>query len=329
MSLLSPPRQDQSYRHEAFLWRESADFVAGLAPFIRDGLAEGEPVMVAVSLEHAAWLRDDLGTEADKVDFVDMYELGRNPARIIPAWQAFLDEHSGPGRPVRGVGEPIWPERNPDELAECQLHEALLNVAVDPELPFWLICPYDAARLPAAVVEEAHRSHPVIVEAGSYQGSPRYGGRAHVESLFAAPLPEPAERIGELPYDSGSLDRLFSFVAFEAYALGLPVDQATDLATAVQQIARTSLERGARPGHVRVWDQAHAVVCEVADEVEVDDVLLGRRPLPTAQHDGLWLANQLCDLVQLRSGPGGTTVRAQTWKRLPGRWYSSGHEGLS
>jgi hypothetical protein len=26
---------------------------------------------------------------------------------------------------------------------------------------------------------------------------------------------------------------------------------------------------------------------------------------------GLWLANQLCDLVQIRSGAGGTRVRLQ------------------
>src|SRR5580700_10418626 len=30
---------------------------------------------------------------------------------------------------LRGIGEPIHPERSPSELAECQLHEALLNVA--------------------------------------------------------------------------------------------------------------------------------------------------------------------------------------------------------
>jgi hypothetical protein len=28
---------------------------------------------------------------------------------------------------------------------------------------------------------------------------------------------------------------------------------------------------------------------------------------------GLYLVQQLCDLVQLRTGPGGTTVRVSTW----------------
>jgi hypothetical protein len=56
----------------------------------------------------------------------------------------------------------------------------MLNIAIDPDTPFWLICPYDAVTLSPAVVEEAHRSHPVIVDAASYHGSAHYSGRAQV-----------------------------------------------------------------------------------------------------------------------------------------------------
>ena len=64
------------------------------------------------------------------------------PPESFPPGRSSWTHHAG--RPVRGIGEPIWPGRRPEELLECQLHEALLNVAVDPEVPFWLICPYDA-----------------------------------------------------------------------------------------------------------------------------------------------------------------------------------------
>ena len=57
-----------------------------------------------------------------------------DPARLIPAWQWFLDTRSSPCRPVRGIGEPIWPGRRSEEILESQLHEALLNIAVDPDL---------------------------------------------------------------------------------------------------------------------------------------------------------------------------------------------------
>ena len=73
----APARSRQSYRHEAFLWRDAAEFVDGLVPFIEDGLAAGEPVLVALVPEHAEWLRDRLAaSEAARVHFVDMAETG-------------------------------------------------------------------------------------------------------------------------------------------------------------------------------------------------------------------------------------------------------------
>ena len=68
-----------------------------------------------------------------------------------------------------------------------------------PGSPLWLICPYDADTLSPAVVEEAHRSHPVIVEAGTHRGSAHYAGRAHVDALFAAELSRPSGHSLERP----------------------------------------------------------------------------------------------------------------------------------
>jgi hypothetical protein len=62
--------------------------------FIRDGLEAGEPVMVAVSALHTEWLREALDGQAD-VEFVDIEELGRNRAQIIPAWQQFVNTKVG------------------------------------------------------------------------------------------------------------------------------------------------------------------------------------------------------------------------------------------
>jgi len=175
----SPPRSQQSYRHEALLWNDATEYTSFLTPFIEEGIAAGEPVMVAVLRPHATWLRDALGSSAGKVRFVDMARLGRNPARIIPGWQQFLTEHAAEGRPLRGIGEPIWSGRRPEELVECQLHEALLNVAVDPETPFWLICPYPLHGLDDAVIAEAYRSHPAVILQSAYQGNKHYAGRSH------------------------------------------------------------------------------------------------------------------------------------------------------
>ena len=123
------------------------------------------------------------------MQFVDMAEIGHNPARIIPAWRDFVDERGAGGQPVRGIGEPIWSGRRAAEVTECQVHEALLNLAVDPHTPLWLLCPYDVEALAPDVVTEAHRSHPVLVDVEDYRGSTLYGGSHHVETVFEAPLP--------------------------------------------------------------------------------------------------------------------------------------------
>jgi len=82
----------------------------------------------------------------------------------------------------------------------------------------------------------------------------------------------------------------------------------------VHRLAASSVRRGSSGGTVRLWDQPDAVVCEVADDTVVHDLLLGRRIPFEEEHDALWVANQLCDLVQLRSTEAGTAVRVHTWK---------------
>jgi MEDS: MEthanogen/methylotroph, DcmR Sensory domain len=314
MPQVAPPRSQQSYRHEAFMWRDADDYSSVLTPFVEDGLAAGEAVMVAVVRRHANWLRESLGSQSRKVKFVDMAKLGRNPARIIPAWQKFVDQHSGYGRPVRGIGEPIWAGRRPEEILECQLHEALLNVAVDPKIPLWLICPYDLAGLDPSVIKEAHRSHPAIMDGDRYHGNSQYGGAAHVEAMFSTELPELSPEPAEYSFTTESVDRVFNIVTLEAYGAGLWSDKVTDLAATSRRLASCSLRRGATDGIIRIWDLPYALICEVSDGTIIDDLLAGRRALLTNDRDGLSSANRKCDLVQLRSTAAGTTVRLHMWK---------------
>jgi len=152
------------FRHEALLYAGEAEFVGRASAFIRDGLDVGEPVLVVVGTDKIAALRDDLGDRAAEVRFADMLDVGANPARIIPAWQAFVDEHGGEERPVRGIGEPIWSGRSADELAECERHEALLNLAFVDAPAWWLLCPYDTQSLPSRVLDEARRNHPSVCD---------------------------------------------------------------------------------------------------------------------------------------------------------------------
>src|SRR3954465_7278795 len=114
-------RSAAGFRHEALVYDGCDELLSRVVPFVRDGVAHGEPVMVAMTAAKLAALRAALGDDADHVRFADMSHIGRNPGCIIPAWQRFPDAAPA-GSPARGIGEPIWAERTGDELIECQLH---------------------------------------------------------------------------------------------------------------------------------------------------------------------------------------------------------------
>jgi hypothetical protein len=306
-----------SYRHEALFYRDIDEFVELLMPWIRDGLEHDQPVMVAVAGDRLYALTAALGVAAARVSFVDMAKLGRNPANIIPAWLEFVAAHSAEGRPIRGIGELIWAARPHTELVESQLHEGLLNLAVSPDVPLWLICPYDVVALPEAVIREAHRSHPVLVESDSYRGSTSYGGAHYVRELFGTPFPEPEATIGTVHFTLADVSGVQEQVGAAAICVGVPPKRAGELAWTALQLATDSLWRAGGRGTVRYWNDSESFVVEISDEGVVADPLVGRRPAVDVpvERRSLERANAVSDLVQIRSGSLGTAVRVHT-KRL-------------
>jgi anti-sigma regulatory factor (Ser/Thr protein kinase) len=259
-------------------------------------------------------LRDELGAEARKVTFLDMEAVGRNPARIIPAWREFVDASSDHSR-LRGVGEPIWAGRREAELVECQLHESLLNVAFD-DGPAWrLVCPYDMDSLPDTVVREAMRTHPVVwpESDGRVVG---YEGHAHASAFFSEPLPTSPGQVDVIDFRHDDLAGLRSVVERLGARAGIGPDAVDDVTLAAHELATNSLVHGGGHGSMLVWTQPDAFVVEVRDSGRIRDPLVGRElSSATDEHGrGLWMANQLCDLVQVRSTTAGTAVRLHVWR---------------
>ena len=317
-------RAHRGYRHEALFYRGQQGFLDAVVPFIRDGIERGQPVLVAVIAPRIAALRAALGSGADEVHFIDMAELGRNPARIIPAWREFIEGHSvtdplDPERrvvhPIRGVGEPVWLGRRHSEIEECQFHEALLNLAISPDTPLWLVCPYDAEALGADLIDEAHRSHPAIIESDSYRGSTTYGGAYHVGSLFGLDLRPPAGPVRNLVVNGNDGHQVADWVRRWAEASGLSGQRAGRLATALRTITQASVTGPGQSEVLQLWQDGSALICQIHDPGHVQDPMIGRHSdgQDTPRGRALHIANDLCDLVQVRSGPGGTTVRVHTW----------------
>lgn len=312
---IDPTTAVPGFRHDALLYAGAEQFVQRTAAFVRDALDHDEPILVAVIEPRRSLLRDELGQDAEHVEFLDMWDIGRNPARIIPAWQQWVERHQSAGRGFRGIGEPIWSTRGPHELIECQIHEQLLNTAFDGGPGWWLLCPYDTEALPEPVITRAHDTHPGILDGEAHQHSTRYPHHElSVDSMFAMPLSDPGQAQVRCQSSFGfqDLTALRTEVGTSARALGLPPARATDLVLAVNELATNSIRHGGGHGTLRLWLEQDEVVCEVRDRGLIDDPLTGRRrPRPDRPGGaGLWLANQLCDLVQIRSTrETGTVVR--------------------
>jgi anti-sigma regulatory factor (Ser/Thr protein kinase) len=304
-------RTERSFRHEALLYAGDDGFVDATLPFIRAAVAQDEPILVVVGAAKIDRLRAELGDHAGRAVFEDMAGVGANPARIIPAWREFVDRHAGPGRRLRGIGEPVWADRTAAELVECQRHECLLNLAFADVAGFWLVCPYDTAALDPAVIERVDDSHPMLVQDGAARTSRAYLGGAAIAAPFAEPLPDPPPGAGEVAFDGDTLFGLRGLVAARAGEAGLDELRTGDLVLAVHELATNSVRHGGGHGVLRVWADAEAVICEVRDAGRIEHPMAGRQR-PTADQlggHGLWLINQLCDLVQIRSLATGGVVR--------------------
>jgi anti-sigma regulatory factor (Ser/Thr protein kinase) len=126
-----------------------------------------------------------------------------------------------------------------------------------------------------------------------------------------APLPDPPPLVEETAFILGDLRTVRAVVAGAARGWGLPEARVADLILATGEVAANSVRHGGGHGTMRVWYDRDAAVCEIRDAGYIDKPLAGREPPQGggAGGYGLWLANQVCDLVQVRSSPAGTTIR--------------------
>ncbi len=209
---------------------------------------------------------------------------------------------------MRGIGEPVWAARTPVALEECQRHEALLNMAFAPEPSWSLLCPYDAGSLGDEIIEKVASSHPHVCREGRLEASAAFDP---APDCFAGALPPPTATPETLSFGLEELGEVRRRVAAAAEAAGMDALAVADLVTATSELAANSVMHGGGSGMLRLWQEEGRLLAEVEDRGRIEEPLVGRLRPEISQEGGrgLWLANQLCDLVQIRSGDAGTTVR--------------------
>jgi anti-sigma regulatory factor (Ser/Thr protein kinase) len=301
---------EDSFHHEALFYSGAREFLQATLPFIAQAIDGGEAVLVVVAEARAALLREALGDHAERVRFLGFDELGRNPARLIPAWRKLVEEHAAETGSVRVIDEAVRPGLSAAELEECHRHEALLDEAFAGGPSWRLLCPYDLDSLEAEEIGTARSMHRTLLHEGT---SRRNGGFRHrAPGPFEGALPSPPAEREELAFTARGLGAVRALVARNGERAGLPASSREDLVLAVNELVTNSVQYGGGGGTLRVWREPGAVVCEAGDRGLIRDPLVGRVAPPVDQYGGrgLWLANHLCDLVQIRSSLDGTVVRA-------------------
>jgi len=293
------------YSHEAIFYRDRGELVAAAGRFVAAAVAEGEPVLVAVPGSSIDCLRAAAPGDADGVEFMDISSVARNPGRLLPTVTTWLREH---GQQGRVFGETVWPGRSPREVIEAMRHEALLELAfADADVK--LMCAYDG-RLNGVVRSGVERTHRHLHDGQTRRPSDRYMDPllALSASEWSLPSPPRSAVTYRIEVDLAPLRQ-----AVRAYARDAGMDdaRATDLVIAVNEACANALVHGRSPATLRIWRENDGVVCEVTSRGRLEDPLAGRRrPNPDcATGRGLWLINELCDLVELHAGERDTAVR--------------------
>ncbi|MGW0250573.1 anti-sigma factor RsbA family regulatory protein [Nocardia goodfellowii] len=304
---MSAPAASEAFVHPALFYRTAEEYTQQTVAFLREGMAAGEPLAVAVPGPNLELIRRGMGSAAEDIVFLDMTEAGRNPGRIIPkVLRGFADAH--PQGRVRIIGEPIWAGRSVTEYPACAQHEALINAAFEGR-PVTILCPYDETHLDAAVLADARVTHPTLISGGHGQSSDAYDWQS-VVARYNEPL-SPAPNAAVFSFGEAELREVRYFAVEQAGRLGLTGTRLQDAELAVGELTTNSVVHGGGSGTLAIWAEQGQVVCDIRDGGRLTDPLAGRKPPEPGQMGGrgLILVNYMADLVRVHTSAEGTTIR--------------------
>ena len=311
------PAPGPRYVHDALFYSSPDELAAATVPFVEEGLAAGDAVVVIASPATADVVRTAVDDDRVRVLAWTEAYARRTPAAVT-AFRRLADEFTATGaRRVRVVGETDFGCTEREQL-EWQRYEAVVNHALA-DWPLWGLCLFDTTRLPEPVLESVTRTHPTVVVAGrSRTPNPRFVDPAAYLRGLPVPVEPLQDGVPRLAVDDVSDPiALRHVVAAELAAVGGVREVVEDFLLAVDETTSNAIRHGAPPVGLRLWTSADRVVCAVTDHGPgLDTPFAGYGPAHGEDLSrggmGVWLARQLCDHVDISCGPDGVTVRLTT-----------------
>jgi CheY-like chemotaxis protein len=182
-------------RHEALVHSSADELAAGTLPFVRQGLTRGDRLLVVLDDDSRAVLRRALGNDAAQIEFADAGAWYQSPEHAFQQYSRYVEDHLERGAPrVRVVAEVIWPASSATaDVAGWKRYEAGISVAMA-SVPVSFICAYNSLTLPAGIITDAQRTHPVSRTAEGARPSAHYSQPEAFVRDLERDVPGPAPR---------------------------------------------------------------------------------------------------------------------------------------
>ena len=302
-TMASPRARANELVHQAFIYASPEDFVAGMAPFVREGLERGDVVFAAAHRPNVEALREELGEDSEFVQLHDTTEWCVRPYERLQAFLSLVDELPE-GTTLRAMGEPVWAGSDA-VIRQWARYESIINLALA-HAPMRFICLYDGAALPDDTLAHAAHTHPEqVLSAGGTVPCSAFVPPAEFVPGSAAAQPQGLE---QLPLDGPSLRRTLTAQALDA---GMSLELAEEFVLSAYEVTSNALTHGHAPVQAQVWEHAGELIFRISDSGPgLRDPLAGWLP-PADVAGGGWglpIARQLCDAVEIVPSESGTTV---------------------
>lgn len=296
--------------HEAGLYRSDAEFRALIVPFVNEGIAAGEPVVIGYDERKSDLLRSWLD-DPSAVTFIADNSLYATPARAIANYRGLFEYHVAAGAPQIRIAGDVPHPGNGSSFEGWDRYEFAVNTVWD-EFPVRSLCLYDAATVPAPVQDVIERTHPSILTlAGEHRDNTRY--EAHGKN---ARLPVPADPL-EATAPTVKLSNPTAAEtrhALERIGRGrVDDDTLKDLLLGISEAVTNARLHGMPPTIVRIWATRDRLVATVHDMGHGPlDPLTGLVPSSATTFGGglgLWITHLLDIDVALITTADGFTLR--------------------
>ncbi|MEV4417233.1 sensor histidine kinase [Catellatospora sp. NPDC049609] len=298
-------------RHDALRYRDEAELLRAAVPFVREGLAAGDSVVLLCRPDNARRLRQALGDVRVTAELSPDDVYGGAVAALA-AYRELVERQQHGGARVRVVNEIDFGSR-PSAQWEWARFDAAFNQALA-AYPIWNLCLYDQRRVPAEIVRAAASSHPFLLTDGDRVPSAGYTEPSRLLGepgmRWRDPLEDAAPRVDVT--DPADLAALRAAVERTLTGDGMAAHAVQGFVLAVSEIATNAMTHGTAPVRVRLWSAGGRALCAISDEGDCFDPYSGYEPADRALGAGgmgLWLARQMSDDLSVDGSGGACTVR--------------------